>query len=261
MATITAVIADTHIGSFTALAPPEFETDDGLAVKATKAQTWLYECWGEYWTYVYSLTKKNKARLVVIHLGDIIDGDHHATVQAMPNVVDQENMAYDLLESIAIKADRFYVMRGTEAHAGDAAGNEVRIASRLGAEVMYEGLLNIDGTLLDVAHHGRAGKRPWTSGAAAMATEAQITALQMGQPVPRYVLRGHNHTIDDSGAKLANTRAIALPAWQLRTAYGYKVAPGTRSDIGGLIMLPDGSLDLSRLRYAAAPGQRQVTVV
>jgi hypothetical protein len=259
--TITAVVSDTHCGGSTALSPPTFETDEGQVIGATKAQGWLWECWGEYWSYVYGLTKRNKARLIVIHVGDVIDGDHHATVQALPNVVDQEDMAYELLEPPANRADRMFVLRGTEAHAGEAAGNEVRIAARLGAEVLWEGMLDIDGTLIDVAHHGRAGKRPWTSGAAGMATEAQITALRMGQPMPRYVLRGHNHIIDDSGEKVYGTRAIALPSWQLRTAYGYRVASGTLSDIGALIILPDGSLDTSRMRYAAAPGQRGITNV
>jgi hypothetical protein len=88
-----------------------------------------------------------------------------------------------------------------------------------------------------------------------MATEAQINALRKGKPVPRYVLRGHNHLIDDSGDKVEGTRAIAMPSWQLKTAFGHRVAPGSRSDIGGLIMLPDGSLDLSRMRYKAAPDE------
>jgi hypothetical protein len=253
--TITAIVSDTHIGSTVGLALPQFENGEGQLISASREQGWIYQNWLEYWEHVRALTRKHRARLIAIHLGDIVDGNHHASVQLLPDVVDQENMAHEILEPISHKAAKIYICRGTEAHVGPSAGSEVRIAARLGAEIVWEELLEVDGVILDLAHHGRAGRRPWTSAAAGMATEAQINALRKGKPVPRYVLRGHNHLIDDSGDKVEGTRAIAMPSWQLKTAFGHRVAPGSRSDIGGLIMLPDGSLDLSRMRYKAAPDE------
>ena len=261
MTTITAIVSDTHIGGTTALAPPAFENAEGQVIKATRAQNWLYRNWLEYWEYVRKLTEKHNARLIVLHLGDILDGDHHQTVQALPNVVDQENMAFEILEPLALRSDKFFIFRGTEAHAGPAAGSEVRIAERLGAIILPIGRLDIDGTLINVAHHGRASKREWTSSAASVATQAQLKALRRKLPPPRYVFRGHNHIIDDSGEKLNGTRAISMPAWQLATDYIYSIDPDTIADIGGVIILPDGSLDLSRLRYQAAPGEREVVRV
>lgn len=255
MPTVTAIIDSTHFGGSTALAPPEFVNDDGQTIKASRAQGKLWEWWGEFWEYSRGLCKKHKARLVIVHLGDVVDGVHHGNVQLLPNVEDQEQMAFEVLEPLALRADKFYIIRGTETHGGPVNSSEVRIADRLGAVIYWEALLLIDGTHIDVLHHGRAGGREWTSVATGVALEAQLRALREGNPIPRYAFRGHAHTIDDSGENVPGTRALMLPSWQLKTAYGHKRAAGKRNDIGGVFMLPDGSLDLSRLRYHAAPGE------
>lgn len=259
--TLVAVISDTHFGGSTALAPPAFETSEGQVVHASPAQRWLHECWLDYWAYVYGLTKRNKARLVVIHLGDVVDGNHHNSVQLLPNVEDQEKMAFEMLEPMALKADKMIIMRGTEAHTGPMGMSENSIAAALGAEIHWEALLDVGGLLLDLAHHGKAGTRDWTSSAAATAVEARGRALAEGNPIPAYVFRGDRHTVDDSGARVAGTRAMTAPAWQLKTSYGHRAAAGKRSDIGGIIVLPDGSLDLSKLRYMAGEGSRRVMIV
>jgi hypothetical protein len=156
-------------------------------------------------------------------------------------------------------AERLIIIRGTEAHAGPMCNSEVRIAQELGADCPFEDLLDIDGMVLDVAHHGRAGRRDWTSAAAGMATQAVMDAALSGRQRPRYVFRGHNHCVDDSGEKVPGTRAIAMPSWTLRSAYGYRIAAGATSDIGGVIILPDGSLDMQYLRMLVnAPGQRHI---
>jgi len=90
--TVLAIISDTHVGSSTALAPLEFTVhnrsdDERQVTKANKLQTWLYECWTDYWNYVFKLSKKK--RLIVVHVGDLIDGVHNQSTQLMPEVEDQ----------------------------------------------------------------------------------------------------------------------------------------------------------------------------
>lgn len=262
--TITAIVSDTHIGSHTAIALKEWLTDDGQSIVANPAQLWLLASWADYWDYVKSLCgikgRYRKNRLVVIHLGDIIEGRNHGSVQLMSNVEDQMAMACELLRPLAAMADGgFYCTRGTEAHAGDAAQSEVRICHEIGAKACeWELTLDIeDGPLLDCGHNGRAGRRDWTSSAAGVAAEVAMDAAMAGQKIPDYVLRGHAHVVDDSGFKLNGIRAIMLPAWQLRTAFGFKVSPNKRSDIGGIIF-NGREIDLSKLRYFAAPGQKRV---
>jgi hypothetical protein len=256
--TIIAIISDTHIGGTTALSLPTFTTDEGQEVKANKAQEWLYACWNDYTGYVKERvgTGKNKRRLVLVHLGDVVDGLHNQTPQALPNLADQEAMACEILRPLVAAADGgYYQIRGTEAHAGLAAQSEVRIAKELGAKACeYELDLSIDGVLLNLAHHGRAGARDWTSSAASVAAEVILDRAITGIQIPALIFRGHRHIVDDSGFKISGVRAISCPSWQLKTAFGYKVASGRRSDIGGLIV-EDGVIDFSRARYAAAPGE------
>jgi hypothetical protein len=264
---IVAIVSDTHIGSTTALCLPEWSWDTGVidqngspiqgSYKYSREQGWIYENWLDFWGYVKKLAG-NKYRVITVHVGDVIEGDHHQTVQAIPNVEDQESLAVEMLLPIVNMGDMYFI-RGTSAHAGDMARSEVRIAKKLGArQCVFELLLSVNNIVLDFAHHGRAGRRDWTSSAAGMATEAVMDAAKANRQIPRYVFRGHNHIVDDSGEKLPGTRAIALPSWQLRTEFGYRASAGKRSDIGGVIIMPDGSLDLSKLRYYAAPGQRRI---
>jgi len=261
--TITAIIGDTHIGSTTALSPSTFtihgrDSKEAQTVGANLLGAWLLENWNEYWKYVYGLVGK-KNRLIVVHLGDVIDGNHHGSNQLIQEIGDQAQIAADMLKPIAKRADAFFGILGTGAHAGQVGANEVEIYKALGAAEYGQQLtLDIDGLIHDFAHHGRAGRRPWTSAAANLGTEVMIDYAVSGMRPPDYIWRGHNHIIDDSGSKLPGTRVICTPSWQLKTEYGWKVSANTvRSDIGGFIM--DGDrLDDSRARYKAQPDGRRI---
>lgn len=237
---------------------PVYTTDEGQIIQATKAQEWIYQSWLDYWDYVKQLagvsTRRRKNRLIVIHLGDIIDGQHHGALQMLSNLADQEDMACELLRPIVAMSDGYYQIRGTEAHAGMSAQSEVRISRELGAKACeWELDLEIDGVLYNCSHHGRAGSRDWTSSAANVAAEVSLDRALTGREIPAYILRGHRHKLDDSGAKLPGVRAIACPSWQLQNAYGYKIANGKRADIGGLIFV-NSTPDFTKARYLAAPG-------
>ncbi|KKT30438.1 MAG: hypothetical protein UW18_C0016G0008, partial [Microgenomates group bacterium GW2011_GWF1_44_10] len=94
--TILAIIADTQIGSSTALAPPEFKihnrsTDEIQTVHHNRLQSWIWENWVDYWDYVKFLAewtskRKRKHRIIVAHVGDVIDGNHHGTLQIIQDV-------------------------------------------------------------------------------------------------------------------------------------------------------------------------------
>ena len=268
--TVLVVISDTHIGSNTALAPLEFgvhnrNTLEVQVTQANKLQCWLHECWQDFWEYVrFRQGKGRKAkRLIVAHLGDVIDGSHHSTTQIVQEVADQVVMAMELLEPIRNRANMFIGILGTSpSHTGQDHVNEANLFKELGADFIEQNLtLDIDGTLIDLAHHGRAGARPWTTAAANLGVEVMLDYAQNGQPLPNYIFRGHRHTFDDSGAKFENTRIIQCPSWQLKTAYSFRTSANTtRSDIGGII-LEDGVLDLSKSRYKGQPDARKVVTV
>lgn len=270
--TITAIIGDTQGGSTTAVAPPRFKIHTGIkdetqVTEANALQRWLYEDWIDFWDYVRTLTgirgKHRKNRLIIVHLGEFLDGIHHRTTQVVNEIADQKDIAMALHRPIAEMADAIYVVIGTEAHTGPGGRYDTEIAKELGAaEVDYELSLDIDGVLMDFAHHGRAGQRDWTSAAAGMATEILVDCALTNSPVPRYAFRAHNHIMDDSGSKFDKIRVVCTPSWQLRTMYGHRVAPNRkrRADIGGIIVNGD-ELDLTHSRYYGAPGQQRIIKV
>lgn len=264
MGTVIAVWGDTQIGSHTGLSLPQWQTaakpgQAGLYT-ATLAQNWIYDNWLDYWAYVKALAGK-KHRIVSICMGDIIEGNHHESTELMQDVNDQVDMASEILKPVANLGPIYGVM-GTEAHGGPNNTNERAVASRVGFK-MYdqELLLNIDGLIIMAYHHGKVGGQDWTSAAAGVAVRAQLNTLHTQDPCPNLVFTAHNHIIDDSGFKVKGTRALTTPSWQLRTAFGYRVASGKRSDIGGFVVTPDGHVDETKSRYEAAPGQRKLVTV
>ena len=269
--TITAVIGDLHIGGSTALAPPQFEIHDSRGaetqlVQHNRLQSWLWDSWTDYWDYVRHLAggtgKRRKHRLIIVNLGEFIDGIHHGTNQVMIEIEDQVSLAMAIMQPIVDGCDGFYGVVGTDAHAGASGNTDSAIYKALGATAYNHHLvLDIDGVVMDFAHHGRVGRRPWTSQAAAVATEVAIDCAEQGAPLPRYVFRAHNHVVDDSGEKFEDIRVVSTPSWQLKTAFGWGVSSQrTRSDIGGLVV--DGDrLDFSRARYKGQPDGRRVIKV
>jgi hypothetical protein len=217
----------------------------------------------DFWEYVFMLRGKGKhaRKLIVVHCGDVIDGNHHGSMQLMQEVSDQIVIARELLEPIVNKADKFFGILGTGVHAGQDNSDEIGLYKALSIEYGQQMTLDIDGVVHDFAHHGRAGRRPWTSSAANIATEVMIDYASSGMKPPDFIWRGHNHLIDDSGFKIRGTRAISLPSWQLKTNFSYKVSPNVmRSDIGGMIVM-DGKLDDSHARYVGQPDERKIIKV
>lgn len=270
--TITAIIGDLHVGGSTALAPPEYtihnrNTNEKQVLQCNRSQKWLWENWLDYWEYVRFLTneggRKRKHRLVVICLGDTLEGVHHNSPQLMQEVGDQIDLAKEILTPIRDSCDAFYGIQGTGTHSGITQKDEIAVYKAIDATQYGQQLtLNIDGIIHDFAHHpGSGSRRYWTSSAAGVGAEVMLDYTSTGMKAPNYIWRGHNHVIDDSGLKLPGTRVIFTPSWQLKTEFGFKVAANrARSDIGGFIL--DGArFDDSRCRYAGQTDGRIVVKV
>ena len=202
-----------------------------------------------------------KKRLIVVHCGDLVDGVHHNSLQVMNEVEDQAEAFMDLMLPIV-----------SELTASTACWERVQVTPEwitptqiyrdLGATEFGQNLtLSVDGVLHTFFHHGRAGGRPWTSSSAGLAAEVMLDFAQAGLPLPNFIWTGHTHRADDSGSKFRDTRAISLPAWQLKTSFAHRVSAATvRSDIGGYIVV-DGIVDDSRSRYRGQPDQRRIICV
>ena len=263
--TILVVLSDTHIGSSTAVSPLHYTVHnrssyEAQTMEANRLQKWLYANWIDFYDYVKS--KARKHRIIVAHLGDVIDYNHHGSTQLVQEVGDQVEMAKTLLMPYRDIADKFIGILGTAAHAGADHATEVSLYQELKADFIEQQMtIDIDGVRVDLAHHGRAGFRPWSSSAANLASEIMLDYAQSGLPLPNYIFRGHLHVMDDSGSKFENTRLIQCPSWQLRTTYANRVAGNTRRSDIGAVLLNDGKLDLSHSRYKGQPDGRRVVTL
>ena len=263
--TILVVLSDTHIGSSTAVSPLRYTVHnrssyEAQTMEANRLQKWLYANWIDFYDYVKS--KARKHRIIVAHLGDVIDYNHHGSTQLVQEVGDQVEMAKTLLMPYRDIADKFIGILGTAAHAGADHATEVSLYQELKADFIEQQMtIDIDGVRVDLAHHGRAGFRPWSSSAANLASEIMLDYAQSGLPLPNYIFRGHLHVMDDSGSKFENTRLIQCPSWQLRTTYANRVAGNTRRSDIGAVLLNDGKLDLSHSRYKGQPDGRRVVTL
>lgn len=260
--TILVVLSDTHIGSSTAVSPLKYvmhnRSDyEAQTMEANRLQKWLNRNWVDAWDYLQSIRKKK--RIITAHLGDVIDSVHHGSTQLVQEVGDQVKMAIELLEPYRDISETFIGILGTAIHAGPDHAVESDIYRQLGADYIEQAMtVDIDDKLIDLAHHGRADFRPWTSNAASLAAEIMLDYAQSGIPLPDYIFRGHGHKFGDSGAKFENTRLIQCPSWQLKTTYGNRVAGNTRRSDIGTVFLNCGKLDLSHARYKGQPDGRKV---
>lgn len=258
---ILAVSSDHHAGSTVGLCPPVFTLDDGGMYKASKAQRWLWHCWREYVAKVQVTAEKYKTGYTVVLNGDVIEGNHHHTVQVVSNnETTQMRIAEAVLAPLLQDADAAYFVRGTPAHVGQQARLEERIAENWTNTVQdndnftrWHLSLDANGTLFDIGHHGAIGRLPWTKANAVnkIASQTIVAAHQGGGKCPNVVLRAHWHQYADSGPNFNDIRVIAMPAFQLVTGYVNKLQPGALADIGGLIFIcwPGGAYDLEVVRF------------
>lgn len=270
MATLIASVSDIHAGGTTALCPDRVDLDDGGHYTPSKAQRWLFDCWRRYWDRVDQRRHAEKARLIIVFNGDMVEGDHHHTTQILsgnPNAqaaVVNACMEYPL----SLNPDNMIFVRGTEAHVGHSASAEERIADGLSRDKRpiirdpetdnaswwhFKG--ECEGVRIDVTHHGRTGQREHTRGGAAVlhAHDILLSYAKRGEQPPHLCLRGHHHKFNDSG-DACPVRVFTTGAWQLGTGHVHKVAPDSLADIGGAIVsIDDGHYAIEKLHFQPEP--------
>lgn len=257
---VLAITSDLHAGSTVALCPPEITLDDDGTYKASKAQSWMWECWNDFWKQVAEARKEYGGPLYQLFNGDLVDGNHHGTTQILsgnPNAqaaVVNECLAIPLAQ----KPDKIWIVRGTDAHVGQSACSEERIADGLrrdkrpvepntqtGTASHWHAKLHLfDRWRLDFAHHGRVGTRPWTKPNVVMNLAAEIFMdhakedfEKNRQPTaPHIAIRSHMHQFVDTG-NAHPTRVIQTPAWQLATSFINRIAVGKVGEVGGVIVV------------------------
>lgn len=249
---LIAVFGDTHANSTIALLSGPVALDDGGQYVPSPSQRWLYSCWLDFWSTVRArwkaIPKHKRGRKIALHLGDIVESYHHGTVQLCThNEADEKKMAVDLLEPVRDWSDHFIVIRGTEAHAGQACSKEESIAQSLRADPnggnfsWWKWAGEIEGVPIIAAHHpgSRDGKQ-YTAGGAANRVAAGLSIDFARERLPHLALFGHNHLIGDSSVNYP-IRVLVCPAWSLKNSYVHKLGRAwSLSTIGGWIITCEG---------------------
>jgi hypothetical protein len=249
---VLAAVSDTHCGSTIGLCPdPGPRLDDGGVYQPSPGQRWLWTRWLDYWSFVASVVRRERADLHVLLNGDLRDGVHHDSSQLVST--NEEVQAYVATEAFnvmrALKPSCINVVRGTEAHTGPSGSAETALARWLNAErdpetdswSSWHLRKRYHGWLVDAQHHGRVGGRPWTKVGAVASQAVEIAAelvdAGLESQIPDIAIRSHRHVFVDSGMGNHRTRVIQLPAWQLKSGFVHKVSPASLSDIGGVVFV------------------------
>lgn len=235
-------LSDLQTNSTVALCPPRVQLDDGGTYHYSRLQKQL---WGDYLDFRDRLlSAKGDGELYLIFNGDLHDGDHHQTSQIITrNKATMQNIAAEVIEPMAYIADKMFLVRGTEAHAGESASMEEDIAKDFDFEAngekrsWWQLISYFMNKKFDIAHHTTMGSTPVGKGNAAnkIAVEAIFEYANRGEMPPDYISRAHVHRYADT-YKTYISRAFILPCWQYRTAYVHKLSTGKLADIGGVIL-------------------------
>ena len=260
---VVGIASDTHANSTIGLCPPEgVQLDDGGIYQPSPPQAWLWDCWDQFWKKVQERRRALRGDLYCVYNGDAVDGDHHQTSQIISRNLEVQAYVAERVFSApkALRPERAFMVRGTEAHVGPSASAEENLARHLGCErdpltrnwTWWELDLIAHDRLLNFQHHCSVSGLPWTApgGIARLAFRIWVERMAAGERVPDLAVRSHiHHYLDSFGAH--PTRAIVTPAFQLKTAHAHKVVPESAADIGGLIVTawPDRPLDVEAVRF------------
>lgn len=233
------VVSDLHCGcQFGLCTSKKFQLDGGGYYEPSDLQKKVYRWWRMFWNqWVPQVTKGEKYILVIN--GDILDGRHHQnTTQISHNLSDQENLAYEILAPVTEKAEKLYIIRGTEAHAGKSAENEERLAEKLKSEKNLQGnhawfelWIKLNRARCHFTHHiGTTGRTHYeTSAVMAELAELYAEAGRWKKNPPDVVCRSHRHRSIEVRVPSALGYGISFvtAGWQLKTPYTYRI-PGGR---------------------------------
>jgi hypothetical protein len=269
--TVIAIIGDTHVGSTVGLCPPgQWQHEDGYH-RPGPFQKLLWKEWSEYWAKVRAA--RENARLIVVHNGDAVDGNHHRTTQIWTPMPGEQERAHIECMDWALNevgfdeeaGDQLYYTSPTKAHGGEGNQSDERIARDLGAvfrkkpkrkggkdgSALFPHLsLSLHGgsVRIDIKHHGPGpGTRLWTKGNAlrSILKNIYIEALERSEKIPKkwFYVWSHNHRYLPPERVHTNNGTLEgtlMPAFQGITHYIGTKQPGDMvADIGAFYFVVD----------------------
>ncbi|MHC4735771.1 MAG: hypothetical protein ACYTDW_15140 [Planctomycetota bacterium] len=261
---------DTHPNSTVGLCPPGgIRLDDGGHYHPSKAQLALWKAYTEYWRFVENLKDELQAKCYAVFGGDGTDDNRHSKYQlATVNEAVMVDVSSASFEPCLDVSDKFFYIRGTEAHTRGSGALEELTAHRIGAvednltgnDSWWELSLELNGVRMFFAHHPySASWRPWTrpGGAARTAAMIEHDYLSNGEKPPDLAAFGHVHYYSHSGDE-KRPQVFFNYSWSLTTAFGHRIgASGRVQPVGGLVFVVLANGDWYHRRFERKPRRRE----
>ena len=263
--TILTVLSDMHTGSSTALFPAggfQPKGKEGNLVKPNDKQKAIHPIFTRLAGEV-AKARKGK-RLIIVLLGDLIDGFHHGSMQeSLFREQDQADanilLVRDFMKRTGYhKGDELYCIKGTEVHVKEI---EEGIAQELGAAKSENGThvsnvlqLNINGRLHMFYHHGKSRGSGPNEGNELRNHLRNWRYERDCEGLPRIDFSWSGHTHGHSynahflreGEKIHAFHAVICPSFQAKTRYALEKVPTATNSVGGtwIHLGVDGSIGL-----------------
>lgn len=242
-------ISDTHIGSTVGLCPPNgIALPDGGHYEPNIFQDTLFRYWTDFWKNFVPKHIKGAKEVVIVLNGDLIDGNHHGTINIATSSTDkQREAAIDMFLPLK-KFGKIFITRGTEAHSGIGSEAEEAIAKRLGCKeneigeyAQWQHWIDVDGVVFQFAHHiGVTSSAAYESSAPMREMVAGLVeAAQWDRSLPDVFVRSHRHRFIPVSIPSIKGRihSVITPGWQLRTPFVERIDRMRMPHIGGVVFI------------------------
>jgi len=243
---------DEHNGHPFALTCPDAWTDVNGQIHTPNAlQLVIGAHWEDAWAYIGE--RRRRARLIIMRMGDSIEGMHHGSTQHITgHLIEHETIHLKCWEralelcNFRPGYDHLLGVMGTVDHVGPASESDERMLRTLLHADADDGRLtvprlriNVNGVTIEAWHKGpKPGNRDWTRPNALVATMRNYLYKNMkrGNAPTRYYLWGHYHEFcaatlqDDDGHVISE--GFVCPAWKLKDEFVYTVNAEGLSNVG-----------------------------
>jgi hypothetical protein len=245
-----------HTGSSTALFPRNGYQGEGTEDNHISPNEKQAEIHHTFIRFSGEVAKARKGRrLILVNLGDAIDGFHHGSMQESLFKEKDQCAAHvllmqDFMKRVAFdkkKGDELHYVRGTEIHVKDA---ENEMAQELGAVKADTGLfvneilsLNINGLMNVFAHHGKNRGAGGNEGNALrnFLRDVRFDREKDGLPQIDILWSGHthghtwaNHVARKRDGNFHVMHGVICPSFQAKTRYALAKVPMAVNSVGGV---------------------------
>jgi hypothetical protein len=273
--TLLVLLSDTHSGGSTALFPRRvwwFDTEHNHA--PTPEQITIHKHWIA--SAAEAARQRKGKRLLLLHMGDAIEGWHHNTSQVVTqNKQHQKKLHVHLMGEFMEKAgfnhragDRLIYISGTEIHTGDI---EDQIAQELDAELQtapHFVELHVNGCVVWCVHQGAKSGHGHTQGDGFRNWLKSIywDLSHEDKRIPDLIFSGHYHKhsynsyVAVKGDDVKTVRGVILPSWQAKTRYVYAKSPIIRNRIGATYITISGAGVISDPKFFTIPTKNGETI-